>query len=117
MFFEMKNTEILEMRIQTLNTVAPYINKYFTDEFVMRNILMMSDEQIEEMNELRAKKEEEERKAMEASQNGEGGSEKIGSDGLPSSAEQNPNKNSEYFTPKNKSNPQKSLISTRDKTI
>jgi len=48
-FTELKDMEILRERLQTLNEAQPYIGDFFSKEFISKNILMMSDEDIKEM--------------------------------------------------------------------
>ena len=48
-FTELKETEILRERIQTLDQMSNYIGEYFTKEWVMKNVLMFSDDDIEQL--------------------------------------------------------------------
>jgi hypothetical protein len=48
-FSELKDQEILSSRLQLLNTISPYINQFYTKEWVQKNVLRFTDEQIEEM--------------------------------------------------------------------
>jgi hypothetical protein len=48
-FTELKDSEILRERIQTLDQMNQYIGEYFTKEWVMKNVLMFSDDDIEQM--------------------------------------------------------------------
>lgn len=48
-FSEIKESEMINGRINTLNMVAPYIGKYYSNEWVMKNVLRMSEEDITEM--------------------------------------------------------------------
>jgi hypothetical protein len=48
-FTELKDMEILRERLQTLNEAQPYIGDFFSKEYISKNILMMSDEDIKEM--------------------------------------------------------------------
>ena len=48
-FSEIKESEMINGRINTLNMVAPYIGKYYSNEWVMKNVLRMSDEDINDM--------------------------------------------------------------------
>lgn len=50
-FEEFKEAEVLTNRINTLNTVSPFIGKYYSDTWVRKNILKQSDEEIAEMME------------------------------------------------------------------
>jgi len=48
-FTELKNTEILRERLEMLGQVESYVGSYFSKEWVRKNILKMSDEEIEEI--------------------------------------------------------------------
>jgi hypothetical protein len=48
-FTELKEAELLQNRIQTLQLIDPYVGRYYSMEWVRRNILQMDDEEIEEM--------------------------------------------------------------------
>ena len=48
-FVELKNSEILQERIATLDQVSQYVGEYFSREWVMKNVMMMNDEDISEM--------------------------------------------------------------------
>jgi hypothetical protein len=48
-FAEMKETEVLRERLQTLDQVSQYVGEYFSREWVMKNVMRMSDEDIEQM--------------------------------------------------------------------
>jgi hypothetical protein len=48
-FSEMKDSEILAGRIEMLNSITPYIGTYFSQNWVRRHVLHMTDEDIEEM--------------------------------------------------------------------
>ena len=48
-FFEMKEQDILKERLSTLAQADPYVGKYFTQEYVFRNILKVSDEEYDEL--------------------------------------------------------------------
>lgn len=54
-FEELKQSEIMKDRIETVGIVAPYIGVFYSEEYVKKNILNMTDEQIEEMQEQIAK--------------------------------------------------------------
>ena len=45
-FTELKENEILTNRLQMLGQIQPLIGQYFSQEYVKRNILRMSDEEI-----------------------------------------------------------------------
>ncbi|QHJ79055.1 MAG: hypothetical protein [Caudoviricetes sp.] len=44
---EMKDIEILERRVQAMQALEGYIGRYISNEYVMKNIFKMSDDQIE----------------------------------------------------------------------
>lgn len=48
-FTELKNSELLRERLGTLDQVSQYVGEYFSREWVMKNVMMMNDEDIEEM--------------------------------------------------------------------
>jgi len=48
-FTELKNAEVLQNRIQVLDQVSQYVGEYFSREWVMKNVMMMNDEDISEM--------------------------------------------------------------------
>jgi hypothetical protein len=48
-FTELRDAELLRERIALLNTVDPYIGRYYSTDWVKKNILQMSSEQIEQM--------------------------------------------------------------------
>ena len=48
-FTELKNAELLQNRLQTLDQVSNYVGEYFSREWVMKNVMMMSEEDIEQM--------------------------------------------------------------------
>jgi len=48
-FAELKDAEILNERINTLQQVEPYIGKYISHEYVMKNILKMDEDEITDM--------------------------------------------------------------------
>lgn len=49
-FTELKDTEILQGRIALLNDVENYKGEYFSREWIMKKVLYMDDEEIEEIN-------------------------------------------------------------------
>ena len=49
-FTELREAELLRERVTTLQMLDPYIGKYFSQTWVKKNVLAMSDEQIEEMD-------------------------------------------------------------------
>lgn len=50
-FTELKEGEILRERLQSLDAIQNYVGDYYSKEWVRKNILRMSDEDIEEMKE------------------------------------------------------------------
>ena len=48
-FTEMRDAELLTARLQLLQTVDPYIGRYYSAAWVSKNILQMSDETMDEM--------------------------------------------------------------------
>jgi hypothetical protein len=50
-FSEMKDAEILSGRIDQLNAITPFIGTYFSQNWVKRHVLKMTDDDIEEMAE------------------------------------------------------------------
>jgi hypothetical protein len=46
-FTELRGAELLQSRIQTLTTVDPYVGRYYSTEWVRRNILQQTKEEIE----------------------------------------------------------------------
>ena len=49
-FDELKDAELLSMRIDVLTKVDPYVGKYYSVEWVRKNILQQTDEDMEEIN-------------------------------------------------------------------
>jgi hypothetical protein len=50
-FTEMRASELLQNRLQMLQMVDPYIGRYFSNHYIKNKILMMTDEEIEQMDE------------------------------------------------------------------
>jgi len=48
-FSELKDSEILRERLQTLDQMAQYVGEYFSKEYVMKNVLKYSDEDIKDI--------------------------------------------------------------------
>jgi hypothetical protein len=46
-FSELKDTEILNDRISALNNIAPYAGKYYSHEWIRKNVLRQSDDDID----------------------------------------------------------------------
>ena len=49
-FAELKNAELLKERLLLANEVTPYVGKYFSVEFLRKNVLRQTDEEIEEID-------------------------------------------------------------------
>jgi hypothetical protein len=49
-FAELKNSELLRERLNLANEVTPYVGKYFSVEFLRKNVLRQTDEEIEEID-------------------------------------------------------------------
>lgn len=50
-FSELKDNEVLNTRLATLQQVDPMVGKYFSKEWVMKKVLRLSDEEIENIQE------------------------------------------------------------------
>ena len=48
-FTELKNAELLRERLDTMDRITNYVGEYFSREWVMKNVMMMSDEDINQM--------------------------------------------------------------------
>jgi hypothetical protein len=48
-FAELKESEILRERLQTMDQVSQYVGEYFSREWVMKNVMRFGDEDIEDM--------------------------------------------------------------------
>jgi len=48
-FTELKDMEILRERVQTLDMVNNYVDQYFSREWIMKNVLQFTDEDIEQV--------------------------------------------------------------------
>jgi hypothetical protein len=48
-FAELKDAEILRERLQTMDQISQYVGEYFSREWVMKNVMMFNDEDIENM--------------------------------------------------------------------
>lgn len=66
-FDELKESELLMNRIATLQAVDPYVGRYYSMQWVRKNILMMDDEDIEE---IQSQIEEEQAAATPTDENG-----------------------------------------------
>ena len=49
-FTELKNAELLQNRLDMLGQIESYVGTYFSKEYVKKNILRMTDEEIEEID-------------------------------------------------------------------
>jgi len=49
-FTELKNTEILRERLDMLGQIESYVGTYFSKEYVKKNILKMTDDEIEDID-------------------------------------------------------------------
>ena len=49
-FTEMKDAELLRERLQTMDQISSYVGEYFSREWVMKNVMMFNDEDIEDMS-------------------------------------------------------------------
>ena len=49
-FAELKDSELLRERLATMDQVASYVGEYFSREWVMKNVMMFTDDDIEEMS-------------------------------------------------------------------
>jgi hypothetical protein len=50
-FAELKSYDVIQSRLNTLGVIQPYIGMYYSHEWVLKNILQMNDDDIEEMRE------------------------------------------------------------------
>jgi hypothetical protein len=50
-FTELREAELLQNRLQMVGMVDPFVGRYFSNNYVMNKILMMTDEEIEAMQE------------------------------------------------------------------
>ena len=57
-FAELKDAELLENRLNQLQTVESYIGTFFSKEYVLKKILRMTDSEIQEMRDQIAKEDE-----------------------------------------------------------
>ena len=49
-FAELKTAEILRERLMLANEITPYVGKYFSVEYLRKNVLRQTDEEIEDIN-------------------------------------------------------------------
>jgi len=50
-FTELREAELLQNRLQMVQLVDPFVGRYFSNHYVMNKVLMMTDEEIEAMQE------------------------------------------------------------------
>jgi len=48
-FTELKESELLRERVQTLDGISQYVGVYFTKEWVMKNVLKLTDEEVKDL--------------------------------------------------------------------
>jgi hypothetical protein len=48
-FTELRDAELLQGRIQMLTQIDPYVGRYYSQEWVKKNVLQFTDDEIEEM--------------------------------------------------------------------
>jgi hypothetical protein len=48
-FTELRDAELLSQRLQALGQIDPYVGRYFSQEWVKKNVLHLTDDQLEEM--------------------------------------------------------------------
>ncbi len=73
-FSELKEAEIINSRIASLQQIDPYVGKYYSKNWVRKNVLRLSDEEIDEINqeiEEEAPEEEEAQADQQMNQTGE----------------------------------------------
>ena len=58
-FDELKEAELLTNRLNLLSVVDPYVGRYYSKEWVRKNVLMQNDEDIQEIDEQIAKEQSE----------------------------------------------------------
>jgi len=49
-FSELKDIEVEKERLAVLQLIDPYVGRYFSQDFVKRNVLRQTEEEIEEMS-------------------------------------------------------------------
>jgi len=48
-FTELKDAELLRERLQTMELVQPYVGEYYSKQWIMKNVLMLSDDDIKDL--------------------------------------------------------------------
>jgi hypothetical protein len=59
-FVELKEAELIQNRVNTLNVIQPYIGQYFSKQWVLQNVLQLNEEEVQVMQEQIEKEAEEE---------------------------------------------------------
>ena len=59
-FTELRDAEMLQNRLETLDRVQNYVGEYYSKEWVMKNVLMLNDEDIEQIQKQISGEEEDE---------------------------------------------------------
>ena len=68
-FAELKESELLRERIGTLDGISQYVGEYFTKEWVLRNVLKISEEEMKKLNtDVDVENDEKEKEAQAAQQ-------------------------------------------------
>jgi len=68
-FTELKDAELLREKLQTLDSISNYVGEYFSKEWIQKNVLHFTDEDIEQINkEITGETEEEEPEEQEQEQ-------------------------------------------------
>ena len=67
-FAELKESDMLRERLQNVQIADMYVGKYYSKDYVMRNMLKLTDEEIDDMNKAMEKDNAEAAKAMAAMQ-------------------------------------------------
>ncbi len=49
-FTELRESELIRERVQTLTMLEPFVGKYFSQTWIKKNVLHMSDEEVKEMD-------------------------------------------------------------------
>jgi hypothetical protein len=49
-FTEMKNSELINNRVALLQNIDPFVGKYYSANWIRKNVLMQSEDEIKEMN-------------------------------------------------------------------
>jgi hypothetical protein len=48
-FYELREAELMRERVQTLDQIQNYVGEYYSKEWIMKNVLMMSEEDVQTM--------------------------------------------------------------------